>query len=117
MDLVVAVVIAVPVVDVVVAFTAVVAIAVFAQCRALCALAANNNYVRPVWITFQCYNFSVVAVFTVIYNKTTQNHYQWPVAVTEKLETGRTHRLATTTSRFKLLEALLRYMVLQLLLL
>ena len=28
---------------------------------------------RPVWITFQCYNFSVVAVFAVIYSKMVVN--------------------------------------------
>ena len=29
--------------------------------------------VRPVLITFQCYNFSVVAIFTVIYSRTVAN--------------------------------------------
>ena len=38
--------------------------------------------IRPVWITFQRYNFSVVAVFCCYLQ---QNSSQWPVAVTEKL--------------------------------
>ena len=28
---------------------------------------------RPVWITFQCYNFSVVAVSAVMYSETAVN--------------------------------------------
>ena len=48
--------------------------------------ASTDRALRPVWITFQRYNFSVVAVFAVIYCKTIVNgqlsilksHRNWP---------------------------------------
>ena len=36
-------------------------------------LESLDRCVRPVWITFQSYKFSVVAVFAVIYSKTAVN--------------------------------------------
>ena len=42
-------------------------------CCLCCCCGFIVMFVRPVWITFLCYNFSVVAVFTAIYSKTAVN--------------------------------------------
>ena len=58
----------------VVAVTAIaVVVAVVAVTADVTAVVHSLLLLRPVWITFLCYNFSVVAVFAVIYSKTMAN--------------------------------------------
>ena len=88
--------------------------ALFAADSCAGVLIALSFLVRPVWITFLRYNFSVVAVFAVIYSKTAVNgersllksYRNWPKAVgcyvTEEHQHDRRYnanRSTTTTTK------------------